>query len=64
MVHVIVMVMRYDDDIDNWDVLDLAGNLRVAFRAKPSEWAATLAEDWIEEYAEALGKFYKVAGVA
>lgn len=32
-----------------WDVFDLAGHLRVPFGPQPSERAASLAEDRVEE---------------
>lgn len=43
-----------------WDVFDLAGHLRVPFRAQPGERAASLAEYWVEEDAETAGEFDEV----
>lgn len=60
----IVMVMRYYYRVDGGYVLDLAWNLGEAFWAEPAEGAAPLAEDGIEEDAQAGGKFDEVARVA
>ena len=39
MVHVIVMVMRYDDGVNVGDILDLTGHVCITLGTKPREWA-------------------------
>lgn len=60
----VVVIVRDDHSINSRYVLDLAWDFCVTLGAKPGEWAATLTKDRIEEYAEALGKFNEIAGMA
>lgn len=64
MVHVIVVIVRDNDCIDNGDLFYLAGHFCIPLWAKPTERAASFAEDWVEEYTQASWKFYIIASMA
>lgn len=64
MTEMVVVGVRYHDDVDDGDVFDLAGNLGVPFGSKPGERTATGFEHRVEEDAETAGEFNEVASVA
>lgn len=52
----VVMAMRYNDQVYDWDVFNMAWNGGIAFWAHEGERTATILEYWIEEDPETTRK--------
>ena len=54
------MIVRYDDNINKWDVGYLARKFCEAFRSNPSERRAPICQDWVEKRAQPRWELYQV----
>jgi hypothetical protein len=61
---VVVVVVTYDNGINDGYVFDLAGHFGVSFGPEPAEWGAAFLEDWIEEHPKARWKLDVIACMA
>lgn len=57
----IVVAVRDDNRIDNWDILDLARQFGVALGTQPLEWRTAVLENRVEEDSQTIGKLDIVA---
>lgn len=57
------MVVRYDNNINDWDIGNLTRQFRETFWAEPAHGGATIGEDRVEEGSQPRGKLYKKASM-
>lgn len=58
---VVIVVVRYQYCVDEWQVFDFAGHLGVSLRTEPGERRAPVFEDGVEQDPHATGEFNVVA---
>jgi hypothetical protein len=60
----VVVIVGYDYDINEWYVVNMTRRFRVSCRTHPREWRAPVGKYWIEEDSQPSGKFDVVASVS
>ena len=60
----IVMIVAYDNSVDNWDVVDLARYIGIPFGTQEGKRGAARSEDRIKQDSKTTRKLYIVTSMA
>ena len=52
----VIMIVRDDDDIDEWNISNCTWHISISFRSQPGDWRTSRSENGVEQYSKATWK--------